>query len=121
MGDIMLGALFGLASGIISGMGIGGGVILIPLLVLFMNIDQHAAQGINLFYFLPTAAVALYVHIKNKNIDFRAAITLALFSLLGAAGGSLIAIYSPSPLLKKMFAILLFAMGLYELFKKKEN
>ena len=54
----MLNAIFGFLSGIISGLGIGGGVILIPLLAIFTSLSQHQAQGINLAYFLPTAVAA---------------------------------------------------------------
>ena len=57
----MLNAVFGFISGIISGMGIGGGVILIPLLAIFTSLGQHEAQGINLLYFLPSAACALFI------------------------------------------------------------
>ena len=54
---IVIGAL----AGVISGMGIGGGVILIPALVFFTSISQHGAQAVNLLYFLPTAVAALIV------------------------------------------------------------
>lgn len=62
----MLTVIIGFLSGIISGMGIGGGAILIPALILTYGIEQKLAQGINLVYFLPTAVIALIVHIKKK-------------------------------------------------------
>ena len=68
--------VIGFLSGIISGMGIGGGAILIPALILAENIKQQTAQGINLTYFLPTAAVALLVHIKNKNVEVKTALII---------------------------------------------
>ena len=47
--------LIGLVSGVISGMGIGGGTILIPALCFIMNLEQQQAQNINLLFFIPTA------------------------------------------------------------------
>lgn len=62
----MLGVLLaGLLAGIVSGMGIGGGAILIPVILWVTDVTQQQAQGVNLLYFLPTAAVALVTHVKN--------------------------------------------------------
>ena len=60
----------GLLAGVVSGMGIGGGSLLIIVLVSFFGVEQILAQGINLLYFLPTAAAAIVIHIKNKQIDW---------------------------------------------------
>ncbi len=117
----MLGALFGFFSGIISGMGIGGGVILIPLLAIFLHIEQQSAQGINLFYFLPTAIAALLVHIKNKQIEFRPALTLVACAIPGSLLGGWIAVTLSPGLLRKLFAVFLLLMGVHELLTKKEK
>ena len=61
--------VIGIVSGMISGMGIGGGTILIPALLFLQDMNQQQAQGINLIYFIPTAVIALITHIKNKNIE----------------------------------------------------
>jgi len=108
----------GLVSGIISGMGIGGGTILIPVLVFFLNADQHVAQSVNLLYFVPTAIIAIIVHIKNKNIDFRLAFTIVIFGVVGALIGSRFAVSVPSEILKKMFGVFLLLMGVYETLRK---
>lgn len=115
--------LAGLLSGIISGMGIGGGTILIPALTMFLNIDQHRAQGVNLLFFIPTAVVALLIHKKNKNLEFKIAIPLLIFGLIGAALGSFVAISINQGLLRRLFGIFLFFMGGYEIYKgfRKEN
>ena len=111
--------LIGLLSGIISGMGIGGGTILIPAYVLFLNIEQHLIQGINLLYFIPTAIVALIIHFRNKLIDFKIAFGIIIFGLIGSAVGGLISVSIPSFTLKKMFGVFLFLMGLYEFLKSR--
>ncbi|AEF17473.1 protein of unknown function DUF81 [Thermoanaerobacterium xylanolyticum LX-11] len=60
--------IIGFLSGIIGGMGIGGGTILIPSLTIFANIEQHMAQSVNLLSFIPTATIALLYHLKQKNV-----------------------------------------------------
>ena len=58
----------GFLSGIIGGMGIGGGTILIPIMTIFLGFDQKTAQAVNLIYFIPTAITALTIHVKNRQI-----------------------------------------------------
>ena len=113
--------LAGLFSGVVSGMGIGGGAILIPVLMIRLGINQHVAQCANLYYFIPTAIAALAVHIKNKSVDFKTAWPIICFGLLGAAGGSLIAVYVSTGILRKLFAAFLFIMGLQQFFGKKKQ
>ena len=109
--------LTGLFSGIISGMGIGGGTILIPALSMFSDVNQHIAQGVNLLFFIPTAVVALFVHKKNGNLEVKTAIPLMLWGLIGASAGSFLAISLKAEVLKRFFGIFLFIMGGYEIFK----
>lgn len=113
--------LIGLAAGIISGMGIGGGAILIPALVLFVNPDQHIAQSVNLLFFIPTGITALIIHIKNKMIDFKMAFPIILFGLAGAFLGSRFAVSLPGDTLRKYFGAFLLAMGVYEMLRKGKN
>lgn len=111
----------GFVSGIISGMGIGGGAILIPALVFFGGVTQHAAQCTNLIFFIPTALVALGVHIKNKRVDIRSVLPIILFGLAGAYAGSRLAISLNGKILGKLFGVFLLAVGIYELFRKGKN
>lgn len=109
----------GLTSGIISGMGIGGGSILIPALVFFSDLNQKEAQGINLTVFIPVALVALIVHFREGNIEFKSARSLIIGGVFGAGLGSLLAIKISSNILKKAFGIFLLLVGIYELIKKE--
>ncbi len=109
--------LSGLFSGIVSGMGIGGGTILIPALTMFLNINQHTAQGVNLLYFIPTAAAALYIHRKTDSLELKLSIPIILFGVLGAAIGSFVALKLNSDILRRLFGIFLFFMGAYEIYK----
>lgn len=114
----MLLFIIGLASGIISGMGIGGGAILIPALVIFYKPEQHIAQSVNLLYFIPTAIVALVVHKKNKCVDFKVAVPIILAGIAGSFVGSRLALSLPGAVLKRWFGIFLLGMGLYEMLRR---
>ena len=109
--------IIGFLSGIISGMGIGGGAILIPALILTSGIEQKLAQGINLVYFLPTAVFALIVHIKNKNVVIKTALVIGICGIVGAIIGSITAMNLNNELLRKMFGIFLGLIGIREVYK----
>ena len=113
----MIYILIGLAAGIVSGMGIGGGAILIPALTIFLDISQQKAQNINLLYFLPTAITAIFIHKKNGNIEKTGLLPLILWGFPGAITGALIAVKIDANYLRKGFAIFLLAMAAYELKK----
>lgn len=120
--DMIVQFLAGLCSGIISGMGFGGGVVLIPVLTLILGFDQKAAQGMNLLYFIPTSISALWIHFKNKSIDLKIACAVAAYGVAGASAGAMLAYKIPSHLLRRMFAILIILMGaneLYRIYNKK--
>lgn len=114
-------ALVGFCAGIISGMGIGGGTILIPALLFLTDISQQQAQGVNLIYFIPTAITALITHQKKGSLDWKTARPLAALGLAGAAAGAFLAVSLQSELLRKIFGGFLFLMGLSEIFKKKKS
>lgn len=111
----------GLLSGVIGGMGIGGGTILIPGLILFTELNQHQVQGINLIIFIPTAIIALIIHYKNKNLNIKIAIPIIIAGIIGSFMGSTLAVNISSIILRKMFAIFLFIMGAYEIFSKTQK
>ncbi len=117
----MLEILLGFISGMISGMGMGGGTVLIPGLVLFAGIEQKTAQGINLLYFMPSAIAALILHIKNKHIQKSFLLFLIGGGLLGACIGAYLAVRFSNNFLRKIFAVFLTIMGLYEIFCKDQE
>jgi uncharacterized membrane protein YfcA len=117
----MLAILIGLISGIVSGMGIGGGTILIPSLVFLLGTRQHTAQSINLLVFVPTAITAILVHLKNKNIEKSIIVKLITYGSIGAVIGSYLAVNLESELMKKFFGAFLLIMGVYEIISKDKN
>ncbi len=112
----MVNIITGFFSGIISGMGIGGGAILIPALIMTENISQQLAQGINLTYFIPTAIISLIVHIKNKNVLIKTALIIGLCGMAGSLLGSWAAVTIDGNVLRRIFGVFLFFVGIYEIF-----
>jgi len=111
----------GFLAGTISGMGIGGGSLLIPILGIFFGMDQQAAQGINLLYFIPTAAIAVFTHRKKGNIKSKGMLKLAIFGLMAAGLGAFFAVWLDANVLKRIFGFFLLVMGLIEIFKKGDK
>jgi len=118
--EIIFYALIGIAAGTISGMGIGGGTLLIPALTFFMGFTQQQAQATNLLFFLPTATVAVITHIKQKNIEKGLLLKLIVPGVLFAILGSLLAIKVDANILRRLFGAFLLLVGLAEFFKKEK-
>ncbi|MBQ3216382.1 MAG: sulfite exporter TauE/SafE family protein [Oscillospiraceae bacterium] len=108
--------LAGLFCGVFSGLGIGGGTLLMVWMTAVVGIAQKTAQGINLLYFLPTAACALIFHIKNRLIRWRVVIPAAIIGCLIAAGAAFLANAMDTGLLRKLFGGFLILVGLWEIF-----
>lgn len=105
-------------TGILSGMGAGGGSILVPALVYLFAIGQHSAQGAVLLAFVPTAAIAALAHWRNKLTRFDYVAKLAVGSVLGAlVGAGLAAVTSPA-VLRKVFGVYLAFISVYAFFCK---
>jgi uncharacterized membrane protein YfcA len=107
--------MLGIISGIVTGLGMGGGSILIILLTAFLGVEQHLAQATNLFFFIPTAIISIMVHFKNKNVDSCAGRSLLFPVVIGSALGALLTLQLKSQKLKKYFGIFLLAVGILEM------
>lgn len=109
----------GAATGVLSGFGIGGGTLLLIYMTSLAHLDQDLAQGINLLYFLPTAATALFYHKKNGYLKKEAARPAILWGLVGTASAAWLATALDVEVLRKCFGVFLLFVGLHELFRKK--
>lgn len=114
-------ALIGAVTGVISAWGIGGGTLLVLYMSAFTDISQHAAQGINLLYFLPTAAASLISHIKNKLIEWKCVIPAVIAGVPVAVATSLIALNLDTKLLGKCFSVFVIIVGVSEFFRKPKT
>jgi uncharacterized protein len=113
--EIIIIILIGLAAGVLSGLvGIGGGIILVPILVFFLGYTQYQAQGTSLAVLLLPVGILAFLNYYNEckkigtPIDMRIVGLLAAGFVIGALGGSEIAGRINKDLLKKIFAIVLF-------------
>lgn len=111
----MFTAILGLLSGVLAGLAVGGGTLLVPGLVLIKGVEQHVAQGISLFIFLPTSVLAIGTHLRYGNVKWDLAWKLAIGSVIGAYFGAQVALRLQAPVLKRIFAVYLIAMGVYQL------
>lgn len=102
-------------AGLVGAMGLGGGGILMLYLVT-LDITQRTAQGINLFLILPVGVVGLLFHIKNKLVNFTAAIYILSGGFFGVLVGSFVAKSIDNQLLRQIFAILFILLGGKELY-----
>ena len=107
-------ALAGIVSGIIGGMGMGGGTLLIPILSIFLNFAQKEAQAINLLVFIPMSIIALIVHIKNKLVDFKVGIPVVIAGVMFSVSGSLLANTLSDNNLRTYFGVFLLLVGIFQ-------
>ncbi len=108
----------GLVCGVLSGFGIGGGSLLMVWMTAVLSMEQKVAQGINLLYFLPTAADALIFHTKNRLIEWKAVVPAAIAGSVTAALAALLSANLEMSLLRKLFGGFLILVGLSEVFLK---
>lgn len=112
----MLEFFTGIISGTVSGTGMGGGTILILILSVFIGIDQHIAQATNLIFFVPTSITAIITTIKEKLINWKIGIPVAISGIIGAIFGAKISVKMDVNHLKKYFGIFLILITIYEVY-----
>jgi len=105
--------LMGLAAGFLSALlGIGGGVVVVPILVIFFAMDMKLAIGTSLAYIVPVALCGAVQHGFNRNVDLRVVALAVPFGFVGAYLGVRLCNALPAPMLKRVFGLLLLAIGL---------
>ena len=92
--------------------GVGGGLLMVPFLVLVLEKSQHVAEGTSLAVIVPTAIVGVIAHSRRGYVSVRSAGLLAIGGVLGAIGGARIAIATPAETLQMIFGIFVIVMGL---------
>lgn len=106
----------GIVAGSISGLGMGGGTILILVLSNFLGIEQHIAQAANLVFFIPTAIAAIIINIRQKLVDVRLGLIIIVSGSIGAIIGSKIAVNLDANNLKKYFGFFLLLISVNEIY-----
>ena len=110
--DVAALAAIGLAAGVLAGLlGIGGGLVMVPAMVLLLGFDQHVAQGTSLVVIIPAALSGSITHYRNGRVSLRDAALLAGGGVLGATLGSVLALSVDDTILRRLFAIFLLAVA----------
>lgn len=98
----------GLAMGTLSSLvGVGGGIVLVPILVFLMGVGSHVAQGTSLLVMIPVAFTGAWRNSRHGYVNWRAGVWIGAAGIVGAAVGSLFALELPEVWLQRGFAILL--------------
>ncbi len=116
--SIFLYLLLGLIAGIMGGLfGIGGGIIIIPALVIVFGLTQKMAQGTTLALMIPPIGLlAAWMYYKQGFVDLKIAGLVCLGFFLGGLIGAKIALGIPEPALKRIFGIFLLAVSIKMIF-----
>lgn len=119
IGELVGLAAVGLGAGFLAGLlGIGGGVVMVPAMVLIFGFDQHVAQGTSLLVIIPAALTGSYTHHRNGRLVLRDAALLAAGGVIGALIGSLSALSLEDTILRRLFAAFLILTALRMLLPK---
>lgn len=105
---IVVGLLAGTTA---AALGVGGGIVFVPALVVLLDFTQHVAQGTSLAVIIPTAMIATIVHAKHGRVDWRTAVPVAVGGAVGALVGATLALRLDDGLLRRLFALLLIALA----------
>ena len=106
--------LAGLLSGIVAGMGMGGGTVLIPIITLLLSVSQTEAQLVNLIVFSLTSIIVLIIQAKNKLLDFSYSWIIMIPACIISGIGSFLAVSLGGKVLKYCFAGFIVFVGIVQ-------
>ena len=113
---IIIGLLAGLLSGLV---GVGGGILMIPLLIIFLGFTQHQAQGTALFAMLPPIGILAAInYYKEGFVKWEYATVIALTFVVGGYFGSKLSISLPDQIVRKFFAFVMLIAAIKILFSR---
>ena len=110
--------IIGVILGFLSGIGVGGGSLLVLWLTLVLGMEHSDARIINLLFFIPSALVASFFRWKQGNLDFKKILPAIITGCIAAGLFSVLSKQMDIALLKKLFVVLLLITGIWELFDK---
>ncbi len=116
-GQLLIGIIAGFFAGLIGGLlGVGGGIILIPAMVLLFSLAQHKAQGTSLFVIIPVAIAGSAVNLYYGNADLPLGALLISGSIVGAYIGAKMVMRIPERNLRKGFGVFIIIVGIKMIF-----
>lgn len=111
--EALIGGAIGMVGGLASGaLGVGGGSIFVPALVLLLGVGQHQAQGISIWVIVFSSAVGAFVHYRQGTVDIAAAKWIIPVAMPAGIVGSLVATLLDARQLQLLFAVILVCLGL---------
>ncbi|WP_317038958.1 sulfite exporter TauE/SafE family protein [Urechidicola croceus] len=118
---IILLIIIGLSAGILSGLvGVGGGIIMVPMFVIFLGLTQHNAQGMSLAVMLPPVTfLAVYNYHKAGEVDWKLALIASALFIIGGFIGSKLALKIDQLVLKKIFGFMMLIVAIKLIFFSK--
>lgn len=122
MTELMLLLSMGMVAGILSGLlGVGGSVVMVPMMVFLLGTPQHLAQGVSMLFIIPTAFSGLWHLYRQKLVDVHVATYIAFGSVVGAVISANFAQYIPGNDLKRLFGIFVIYAGIRMVLPKKKQ
>ena len=115
---LLAAAAAGLVCGVLSGFGIGGGSLLMVWMTAVLAMEQKAAQGINLLYYVAAASPSLLFHLRHGLVEKKGGAIALCLGIPGCAAGAFLARWIEPQLLRRLFGVLLLYIGARELFAK---
>ncbi|MBZ9626761.1 sulfite exporter TauE/SafE family protein [Psychroflexus sp. CAK57W] len=113
---VVIGLLAGFLSGVL---GVGGGVVMVPLMVLLLGFSQHQAQGTSLAVLaVPVTLAAAYNYYQDGSLNWKYALVMASMFVIGGYLGSKLAISLDEKLLRRIFGVVLVLLGFRMIFSK---
>ena len=105
---------FGVLTGVLSALfGVGGGLVMVPFMVLALGSDQHLAEGTSLLVIVPTAIVGVIAHTRRGYVSFKHAALLAVGGVVGSFLGATLALQLEEGALQVVFGAFLALMGVH--------
>jgi len=112
--------IIGLLAGVLSGLvGVGGGILMIPLLIIFLGLTQHEAQGTALFAMLPPIGILAAInYYKEGFVKWEYAIVIAFTFVIGGYLGSKLSLSLPPQMVRRIFGVIML-LGAIKLISSK--
>jgi uncharacterized membrane protein YfcA len=105
--------LAGLIVGMLAALlGVGGGLLMVPFMVLVLERTQHVAEGTSLLVIIPTAAVGAIAHYTRGYVSLGSAGLLGVGGVIGAVAGARLALGTSAPILESLFGLLVIGVGI---------
>lgn len=106
--ELLLIVVLGVGTGVLAGLfGVGGGILFVPILVLFFGLGQVEAEATSLLAILPTVVAGTWRQHRYGNVHWRPALLIGLVAVVGVQAGALVAVALPEDVLRRLFGLLM--------------